>query len=195
TLLLQVRPRPVIAATLPAMLLCDVTNTGDGEEAFNLTGHIPQIIGNQVGLTVTFHTTQGQAQAGNNAIATPNAYNNTSNPQTVWVRIANAAGCFVVRPLTLQVNPLPQIIDPTPFVVCSTSNNATQGIFELSQKNDEITQANPNYIVSYHLTQAQAQAGTNALAIPYTGSNGQTLFVRVQDGTTGCVSLTTLTLT
>ncbi|RKE88079.1 T9SS type B sorting domain-containing protein, partial [Ichthyenterobacterium magnum] len=66
---------------------------------------------------------------------------------------------------------------------------------DLTLKNLEITGNNPDYSVSYYLTQVDAETAMNPLAIPYTNtSNGQMIYVRVQDVNTGCYATTTLVL-
>jgi gliding motility-associated-like protein len=66
---------------------------------------------------------------------------------------------------------------------------------DLSVKNTEISGNNPNYEVSYYLTQMDADVEVNPLPIPYTNiSNPQTVFVRVEDINTGCYDTTTLDL-
>ena len=48
--------------------------------------------------------------------------------------------------------------------------------------------ATPNLIVTYHLTEADAEAGTTpSLSSPYTNTtNPEPIWVRVEDATTGC---------
>uniref|UniRef100_UPI00053E93F4 hypothetical protein n=1 Tax=Psychroserpens jangbogonensis TaxID=1484460 RepID=UPI00053E93F4 len=66
---------------------------------------------------------------------------------------------------------------------------------DISIKNQEITGNNPNYSVSYYLTQGDADTALNPLPVPYTNIvNGQIIFVRVQDINTGCYATTVLTL-
>ncbi len=66
---------------------------------------------------------------------------------------------------------------------------------DLSLKNSEITSNNPGYSVSYYATQADADSEINPLPTLYTNtSNGQIIFVRVEDIVTGCYTSTTLEL-
>ena len=39
--------------------------------------------------TLTYYETPGAADSGTGEITTPNAYQNTSDPQTIWVRLEN----------------------------------------------------------------------------------------------------------
>ena len=67
--------------------------------------------------------------------------------------------------------------------------------FDLESKTDEITGGNPIIEVTYYETQADADAGTNALVSPYTNiENPQTIFIRADDLNTGCVVSQGITL-
>jgi len=66
---------------------CD--ELGDGIETFDLTSQIPTILDGIDPATVdlSFHVTQSDAEVNQNAIATPEAHMNASNPQTIFVRV------------------------------------------------------------------------------------------------------------
>uniref|UniRef100_UPI00404A8612 PKD domain-containing protein n=1 Tax=Flavobacterium sp. TaxID=239 RepID=UPI00404A8612 len=194
TLQLVVTPRPVLNLNITDFELCDVTNSGDETEPFILNNHINAITNGQIGLTVAFYESAADAANETNPIAGNVGYDNTSNPQEIWTRVTNTSGCFTIGSFELLVNPVPVILDPLPLEICSVNGNLTQGLFDLTVKNNEITQAVPSYIVSYYVTEAQAISANNPLPTNYTGNNGQTVFVRVEDGDTGCFSITSLLL-
>ena len=53
---------------------------------------------------VTYYTTEADAIAGTNAIATPNAYVNVTNPQTIWVRIySTLTFCSGIKNFEIEV--------------------------------------------------------------------------------------------
>ncbi|WP_026711746.1 T9SS type B sorting domain-containing protein, partial [Flavobacterium filum] len=191
---LFVNPFPVINLTPTAYELCD-DNT-DGEQVFDLTTRISNILnGLDSSLhTVTFHQTDLEAQAGTPIITGANAY--LSPTQTIWVRVViNATGCFAIAPLDLIVNPLPQANLPTPLTLCDDNNPGDQvEEFDLTQAISEIVGSQMGMQVTFHLTLAQAQAGTNVLNTTYTNVTPavQTLHVRVLNPITGCWSTTTL---
>ena len=96
---------------------------------------------------------------------------------------------------SLIVNSPPEIVDPTPLEVCD--DNIADGIVEmdLSIKNTEITNGNPNYSVSYYISEDDALNDTNSLPNLYTNvSNPQTVYVRVIDINTNCFTTTSLEL-
>lgn len=82
--------------TPPDLSLCD--ETGNEEATFDLDSQIPAILDGQdpAGFNVSFHLTQLDSEAGANEIATPSAYTNTSNPETIYVRVERAGEetCF-----------------------------------------------------------------------------------------------------
>ena len=95
----------------------------------------------------------------------------------------------------MTVYSLPDISDPSPLILCD--DNIIDGFteFDLSVKNIEITNANPNYSVNYFLSQVDAELNDNPLPTVFTNtSNPQLLHVRVTDINTTCFSLTTLEL-
>jgi len=193
--MLQVNPFPIIDSTPDAYPLCD-DNT-DGLVVFDLTTRITDILeGLNPSLhTVTFYTSQANAIAATSPITT--AYNSAT--ATLWVRVyVNATGCFSVVALNVVVNPLPTATLPWPLSLCDYNNSGDeQEPFDLTLAIPQIVGTQTGMVVSYYLTLAQAQAGnsTNALPNTYTNiSNGQTIYVRVTNSTTGCYSTTTLDL-
>ena len=103
--------------------------------------------------------------------------------------------CVLTTTMEIIVNPLPSLVVPTVLEVCDDGTPDGLTSIDLSLKNGEISGNNPNYSVSYYLTQADADAEVNPLPIPYTNtSNCQTIFARVEDINTGCYDTTTLEL-
>ncbi|MDG5490679.1 choice-of-anchor L domain-containing protein, partial [Psychroserpens sp. SPM9] len=192
-LVLLVHPIPAVG-TISNYELCDYNNSGDDIETFDLSTRDIEAINGQTGVTVSYHETQADAENGTNSLL--NLYNNTSNPQTIFVNITNTTtNCTNVGSFQLIVNPLPALVVPTALEVCDDATPDGITSIDLSLKNVEVTGNNPDYSVSYHLTQGDADSNTNPLPIPYTNtSNGQIVIVRVQDINTGCYDTTTLEL-
>jgi len=191
-LILLVNPLPTVP-TITAFELCDYDNPGDEVEQFDLSSKDTEIINGQVNIGVSYYETEADAEAGTNALI--GLYTNTSNPQTIYVQLENTnTGCIEVGSFNLDVNPLPTYVVPTPLEVCD--DNVPDGItdIDLTLKNNEISGNNPNYSMSYYTSQANADTATSALTMPYTGTDGEIVFVRVQDINTGCYATTTLTL-
>lgn len=118
---------------LQDLQICDA----EGVEMFDLT---QVTAGIDDSYTISFHLTLKDAQNNVDPIDTPTAYINTSNPQTIFVRVANP-DCFVVQSFTIEiiVCPLPDAtielpLDLTacngrlfeiPFIVFNTLGTAT----------------------------------------------------------------------
>jgi len=193
TLQLVVNPQPTTIA-VTAYELCDDTNSGDDQELFDLPTKDAEILDGQVNVTVTYYENQTDADSGVNAITT--LYANTSNPQPIVAVLTNTiTSCSSSVTFDLLVNPLPAVIAPTPLEVCDDGTPDGLTEIDLSIKNTEITANNPVYSVSYYETLADAESETSPLPILYTNtSNGQIIFVRVENTGTGCYSTTTLEL-
>jgi gliding motility-associated-like protein len=205
-LLLWVYIPPVLVAPLPYDL-CDVTDIigpDDEFEPFDLESKTPEITGGDLTISVTYHATQAEADAGTNALVSP--YINTANPQTIFLRAENTNGdndltCFVSLGVTLDlvVNPLPSPITPTPLEVCDIDNDGIAE-FMLTDKDDEIIGGEPGVVVTYHETLLNAESGTLALASPYTNIDTyvQIVYVRAEYslalGGTGCFRVVALEL-
>ena len=207
TLELIVLPSPEVPTNIEDFVICD-TNA-DGFAQFDLTTKDAEILGVQdpANFTLTYHVSQADADTGNNPIINVGSYTNLSNPQTIYVRlVSNGNGCITTGSFIIRVELPPTAVQPTPLELCddlgeSPGDEITE--FDLTVKNNEITGGNPSWSVTYYETQADAQAGTNAIPDPmaYTNTsvggnpaNPQTLYVVVTDTDTGCVDFTTLTI-
>ncbi|OIQ28190.1 MAG: hypothetical protein BM564_10725, partial [Bacteroidetes bacterium MedPE-SWsnd-G2] len=149
------------------MVDCDRTGD-DGAELFNLDIQTPIIMGVQdpAEFTLTYHTSQADAETNSNAIVAP--YENISNPQTIWARVENNVNtlCFEYISFDLIVNPLPTIFAPTALEVCyDITDDITD--FTLSDKTSEILGGQTNINVSFHETQLDAEDNLSPLAEPY----------------------------
>jgi gliding motility-associated-like protein len=96
-------------------------------------------------------------------------------PGTYYIKAVNAAGCFVVRPVTVALQPDPYLVAGADTVICTRStallngaiykvSNATpvfswQPVDGLNDADDAVTVANPLHTTSYILTARLRQAG------------------------------------
>ncbi|MFC7358203.1 gliding motility-associated C-terminal domain-containing protein [Jejudonia soesokkakensis] len=90
--------------------VCDAVGT----EFFNLTEATLQI--DPVNI-LSYYTSESDAQNGMNPITTPEAFENTQNPQTLFIRVSNP-DCFVIDSFTVEV-----IICPLPDATIEITNN------------------------------------------------------------------------
>ena len=103
-----------IANTPPDLYQIDIPY--DGHAAFDLQSTYNTILAGQTGMTVTCFTTLADAQSNSAMITNLSSYVNSTNPQTIFVRVENAAtGCFSTTSFQLIVtNPdIVYIPDPT----------------------------------------------------------------------------------
>ncbi|MGH1384401.1 choice-of-anchor L domain-containing protein [Kordia sp.] len=172
--------------------LCDTTGAV-GVESFDLTIKEPEILATvpTANYTVSYHPTQNDADNDTNAF--PTTILNTSSPQEIFVRVLDVDnGCLAFTSFNLIVNELPVINDPTPIDVCDEDSDGFTQI-DLTVRNDEITGMNPVFGVTYHFTQSDADNNINPIVNNYSNiSANDTVFVRVVNTETGCVSTTTL---
>ena len=119
-----VNPEPTFVAPTN-LAYCD--NDLDGDDAngiiqtIDLDSKITEVLGTSQDpndFNVTFHTSQADATAGNNAIASP--YQNSSPTETMYVRIQHKQTLCVNDDASFDVivNPLPNFTVTTPQIVC-----------------------------------------------------------------------------
>ncbi|WP_289046451.1 choice-of-anchor L domain-containing protein, partial [uncultured Olleya sp.] len=209
---LIVYPTPQITDPSP-LEVCD--NDTDGIAVFDLELNNAEIL-NQLDsdtsndlaaadYTITFYETLANAEVPQNAIATPNAYvNTTPDLQTIWVRVDdNANGCSTVTTMDLVVNPLPVLVQPDALELCNATDlpgetsALAQEEFTLEDANAQILNGQSGITLTYYFTQSGADTATAADQIfsPYTNvANAQTVYIRAEDNVTNCVSTITLDL-
>ncbi|WP_052143621.1 T9SS type B sorting domain-containing protein [Wocania ichthyoenteri] len=119
-----------------------------------------------------------------------NDFQNSSNPQTIYVRVENITDptCFATSSFTLQVSSDPVYnTDFDPYLICDDITNDQEHVFNLDEKRDEISQGSTDLIISFHLTQSDAEDNLNPQPTAYTNiSNPQTLYVRIESSASFC---------
>lgn len=177
--------------------LCDYTSGAD-VEIFDLSTKDAEVLASvpASNYTISYHFSNAEAISNSNAIT--GSFQNTSNPQPIYVRIEDTVnGCLAFSTFDLIVNSLPIINNPTPLEICDDpSADGTSAIDLNALRDNEITIGQTNLVVTYHGTANDAAAGVNAYSMPYTNTDtNEQLFVSVQNFETGCIRTTTLDLT
>jgi len=189
-----VEAQPVIPTLDDSKVCDDVSN--DGVATFDLTFQNALIIGTQTNVALQFYTSLTDAQQATNPITTPTAFQNTSNAQTIFVRLTNtlATACFDIASFQLIVEDVPVIANPLEdFLVCDDQGN--DGVFTFDFTiNETLAIGNQTDVtVTFHLTEEDANEGTNPIPNPDTFDNTvspQTIYIRiVQDDDTLCVTI------
>ncbi|MFL2623912.1 MAG: M43 family zinc metalloprotease, partial [Flavobacteriaceae bacterium] len=189
---LRVDPVPTTTALDP-LPACD--DDGDGFAVFTLTEIDTAALNGQTGLAVSYHTTQLEAEAGTPSIG-PSYTNTTANSEQVWVRLTNtAADCYSIMPLDLIVNPLPV---PEPVSLAPECDDDFDGLqtFDLSSVASDVIGTQTDMVVSYHETDADAQAGVSPLGNSYLTNTPDvdTIHIRLENTLTGCYNVVPLDL-
>ncbi|AWH84816.1 hypothetical protein HYN59_06615 [Flavobacterium album] len=208
--LLDVRVEPVPVLVMPTddeLTVCDTTGLGFGE--FDLEALVEDMVSNGPNLVVTFHTTFQDAVDGNNPITEDlaNYHNVNAGMQYLYVRVQNTVtGCVRQEPymITLVVEPAPQAPeDLEDLVQCDDQDNNGQdgkAYFDLTVQ-DAIIHAALNttpdtLTIHYFVSEANANNGVPRITNPshYYGTDGQTIWVRVETPDTECFSVTSFQL-
>ena len=193
TILLRVNPIPS-PATPTDLEVCDLDN--DGFEAFDLESKTVEIINGELDIFITYHETQSDADMDLNALTS--LYTNiVMDEQVIYIRAENMlTGCFnTSEVLIIRVLPSPEV--PTAiddYVICDTNNDGFAQ-FDLTSKDTEIlgTQVPADFVLTYHLTLANAESGANPIVnvTNYTNvTNPQTIYVRLVSNVNGCITTT-----
>jgi len=202
TLDLEVYDSPQIEEPAP-LELCD--DDDDEQAIFDLTQVEEEVLDglDPNSYTITYHDDEQEAEDGLDAITNIGAYENVSNPQTIWIRVTDPntpTGCYSVVALELIVNPLPVAVQPSNLELCddelSGSDTDEMSVFDLTVKESEITAGDNSIAVSWYETPTDLQLG-NAIVDPTsyvnTISTNQTIVALLVDEN-GCSVTTTLTL-
>ncbi|WP_426432018.1 choice-of-anchor L domain-containing protein [Winogradskyella sp. HB-48] len=114
-----------------------------------------------------------------------------TEPDLYTAQVIFSSQCFLIDEILVEFLQPPALNeDPSDLESCSATGEAP---FFLSD-NDTVVLGNldpNNHTISYHLSESDADTNTDAITDePYTNiSNPQTVYVRVEDNTTGCHSV------
>ena len=192
-------PINIIVNTLPDFpVISNYTNCEtDGNQVadFILADKDPEILNGQTGKEVFYFETQNDALNNTNSIDKNVIYNNTSQLQTIHVRVENTTdtNCFGVSTFVLEVGSEPIFNAPQDVNVCDDNSNDGFETFSLDVKTQEIiANSTDTLTVTYYLTLEDAQNETNAIiGDSFTNTvNPQQLFASIDNGTF-CKGITT----
>jgi large repetitive protein len=206
--LLDVRVAPVPVLVMPTadeLTVCDTTGLGFG--VFDLEALVEDMLSGATDLEVTFHITWQDAMDGNNPIAGDlSEYHNVdANTQFLYIRVVNTTtGCTTLEPyqITLNVENAPQAPEDLEDLVQCDDQDANgqdnKAVFDLTVQDAAIHAAlDPAIItIDYFISEDNANNGAPRIINPaqYNGTNGQTIWVRVETPDNECFSLTSFQL-
>ncbi|WP_046759312.1 choice-of-anchor L domain-containing protein, partial [Kordia jejudonensis] len=182
---------PVIAATPNNIVLCDTDNDGFGDFDFTeFDGMITGTMGPFSNFTVSYHTSQADADADINPIISPYTNQTAYDEETIFVRLENSSvnGCFVTTSFTIDVADQPIANAIADYEVCddNTDGDPQNGftLFDLSTLNIQVlgTQDPSLYNITYHANQNDADNSLAALPNLYTNTiaGGNPVVVRME---------------
>jgi gliding motility-associated-like protein len=178
------------ANQIAAMESCDDASN-DGTAFFDLSQHNSEVLkavpsGNYA---ISYHYTNNDAVSNSNAIT--GQIQNSSNPQTIFVRIEDTDnGCLAYSDFDIVVNPQPIANAPSEIELCDDDADGVRAI-DLSLLNSEIINGQTNMKVTYHWTPDNANTGNNPIPMPYVNSSpSEEIFIRLENKVTGCYDTT-----
>ncbi|MDP2159521.1 MAG: hypothetical protein Q8K02_03500, partial [Flavobacterium sp.] len=176
----------------------DLEVCGPGPGTFNLNSNSGILLNGNFG-DVTYHLTLEDAQLGASPIG--GASNYSSNGQTIYAAIQiDGDPCIVTSSFDLII--LDCTLNPQPTNIpglCDANGDGFE-IFDLTQADANALNGLPasQYTVTYHNTFAGATTGTPFITNPatYNGTDGEVIYIRVQNNTNATINGTTqITLT
>jgi gliding motility-associated-like protein len=156
----------------------------DGFATFDITSIIPNFTSNTSGMTISYHTSQADADNNVNPIPNPGSFNNTQpERQRVYIRFeSTASGCPIVSPVDLYSNRLLYLSNVIDQLACDDPSNDGFEEFDLGSIATSILNGLLNVNIEFFLTEADQLADINQMntGIPYTNiTNPQTLYIRI----------------
>ncbi|NNL31894.1 MAG: T9SS type B sorting domain-containing protein [Flavobacteriaceae bacterium] len=176
---------------------CD-DESADGSTSIDLTALDDGITQGNPNLVVTYHYTQTDADTGANPI--PNPYVNTLPNETLYVHVVDTqTGCTNTTSFTIEILDRPVVDENSiPAVNACEADDDGFASFNLIDVIPDILDGLTNVTVTFHESESDANEGINAIAdesnYQNTVQNVQTLYVRIEDDTTGCYTIVPLTL-
>jgi len=164
------------------LVICD-DNNPDGLATFRLSQFDDPILGGQTNVALTYHFSEIGAQLNNDIINNTQDLQNTTNPQTLYIRVQSLSDqqCFVLDSFNIRVEESPEPSNLSPLEGCDYTNNGT-ALFNLQFQSDIIRLQNPSATISYHETLVNATNNVSPILeiTSYaTTTSTQQLFVRV----------------
>lgn len=189
-----VNTRPIIQ-TISTYKACEPHSDGKGHFYFKTKDN--EILNGQKGKRVLYFKTPEDAQNRTHIINKNKAFENTTNPQTINVRIENITDqdCYTTSSFVIMMERSPDFNAPSDMPVCDDITNDGKAVFDLNEKINEITTGiNENLDVTFYLTKENAETGLNPLPLNYENtSNPQAIIARI-DNNSGCSSFTNFVL-
>lgn len=113
-------PQQPKANDVAGLSSCNSEGAVDGFTQFGLESLVPEIIGNQTNLEVSFHESLNDANIGINSLG--RTFTNTTNPQTIYYRVVNNnSQCVDIHELAVEVKFPFEVYLPQELQICRNS--------------------------------------------------------------------------
>ena len=171
----------------------DLTACSDTDfSQFDLSVNDAQIIGDQNNVTVSYHTSQTDADNNINPLISP--FTNTTNPQTIYARAEDTTdSTYDTTTFIISVGLNPATAEPIDLILEDVNEDGTES-FDLSENTPIVLNdlSPSNYDVVYFETESDALADNNAIVTPNAYNNlfsPQTIYIRVTNFEFGCFTI------
>ena len=168
----------------------------DGWARFDLTTTVPEILGSQDPALFTVAFYESELDLMNDMpIVNPTTYVNGVNPDQVFANLTNSSGNSDSTSFSLFVLQTPIPATPTPLEVCDDDGDGI-ATFDLSVKDAEIANGDPDVSITYFETEIDALNGVLPIPNPYVNiiPFSQTVFARADSILTECYAIVVLEL-
>lgn len=171
----------------------DLTACSDTDfSQFDLSVNNAQIIGDQNNVTVSYHTSQTDADNNINPLISP--FTNTTNPQTIYARAEDTTdSTYDTTTFIISVGLNPATAEPIDLILEDVNEDGTES-FDLSENTSIVLNglSPSNYDVVFFETESDALADNNAIVTPNAYNNlfsPQTIYIRVTNFEFGCFTI------
>ncbi|GAA4231616.1 hypothetical protein GCM10022291_04480 [Postechiella marina] len=170
---------------------CD--DDDDGIISIELATFDELITGGNTDFVVRYYPTEDDAEFNTNQL--PLFYENTNTIETIYTRIENEdTGCTTINSFEIEIVPAPTITEPSPFLICDDDDDGLY-LINLEDKISEIVPSTSGLSIDFFTDSDNANTNTNPISLTdrvnYT-ANTQTVYVRVENNTSGCYDIATL---
>lgn len=192
---IEVYPLPNMVAN-QTLKQCDLDN--DGISNFNLKNVIDLIEDATPDFSLNFYNSRNDAENDLDEIENAEVFENTTNPQELFVKITSPQGCISVSNFYVETTFTP-INEIAPIYTCEDSDsvlNDNQGLFDLASKEMEIRNQNSlpaSSMITFFASSLDAETRTNQLPQDYIATSS-TIWVRVDNEDFSCGGIGTLQL-
>ena len=177
---------------------CDRNN--DTFETFNLTLNNSHLLNglNASTYNVTYFKSAHDAFNNANQIANPNAYQNTTNSETIYARVASGTNYYnaAYKAFKLIVQSTPKIVGLPELLLCDVDRDGVAS-FNLRRHEELLSNINSNVTFSYFPSEIDAVNNTNIIQTPnaYFSPIGTTnIFIKITN-INACYTITSFKIT